>query len=270
MGYKLIALDIDGTIRSDEYPISPRTIKVMNDVRQAGAVVTVATGRTFTSAVRMSAELDIRSPIATFQGAHVADPISSEVFWQRSLTQDMTLLAMDALSSCGMEIMGQSGTEVFVLRKTPWIEGYGQRNNVDVRVLRDVQELAGMNPMRLVVVGAETRIRDLEGSLQSQFSASELHVTRSLPHFCEILHPEGGKDKALEWLCGYLDIKQDQTIAFGNGYNDVHMLRWAGMGVAIGGAVPEVLDVADSVAPPIEDDGAAQLLEGLLEKGLIG
>ena len=59
-------------------------------------------------------------------------------------------------------------------------------------------------------------------------------------------------------------------MAFGNGYNDVHMLRWAGLGVAISGAVPEVLEVADRVAPSIEDDGAAQVLEELLADGLIG
>ena len=99
---------------------------------------------------------------------------------------------------------------------------------------------------------------------------SRLHITRSLPHFCEILHPEGGKHKALEWLCVHLGIRQDETVAFGNGYNDVDMLRWSGLGVAIGGAVPEVLEVADMVAPPLEEDGAAQVLEDLLRRGLIG
>ncbi|MCH7626487.1 MAG: HAD hydrolase family protein [Chloroflexi bacterium] len=86
----------------------------------------------------------------------------------------------------------------------------------------------------------------------------------------EILHPASGKDKALEWLCGYFGIDQSETVAFGNGYNDVHMLRWAGLGVAISGAVREVLEVADRVAPSIEDDGAAQVLEELLADGLIG
>ena len=99
---------------------------------------------------------------------------------------------------------------------------------------------------------------------------SQLYITRSLPYYCEILHPEGGKDKALAWLCASLGIDQKETIAFGNGYNDVEMLKWVGLGVAIGGAVPEVLQVADRVAPPIEEDGAAQVLEDLLAKGLIG
>ena len=86
MGYRLIALDIDGTIRTNEYAISERTREAVANVRAAGADVTVATGRMFRSAVRASAELELTAPIASFQGAHVADPTTGEVLWHRPLT----------------------------------------------------------------------------------------------------------------------------------------------------------------------------------------
>jgi hydroxymethylpyrimidine pyrophosphatase-like HAD family hydrolase len=95
-------------------------------------------------------------------------------------------------------------------------------------------------------------------------------VTRSLPQFCEILHPKSGKDKALEQFCKRLSIGPEQVVAFGNGYNDVHMLRWAGLGVAIGGAVPQALAAADRTGPPVEEDGVAQVLEELLAQGMFG
>jgi hypothetical protein len=119
-----------------------------------------------------------------------------------------------------------------------------------------------------VAVGSEEEIPLLVAELGSRFD-SQLYVTRSLPHFCEILHPDGGKDKALSWLCRHLGVREEDTVAFGNGWNDVPMLRWAGLSVAIGGAVPEILEVADRIAPPIEEDGAAHMLEDLLDKGLI-
>ena len=122
---------------------------------------------------------------------------------------------------------------------------------------------------RLVVSGGENQIELLETYLQEQFGSS-LYVTRSLPYFCEVLHPDGGKDKALEWICEYLGIDRCETIAFGNGYNDVQMIQWAHLGVAVEGAVPDVIEVADSTVPPLEEDGVAQLLEDLLAKGLIG
>ena len=105
MGYRLIALDIDGTIRSSEYPLSERTRWAVARVRTAGAVVTLATGRMFSSALRSSAELNIAAPIASFQGAHIADPATGKVLWHRPLTAQMALAALDALAPWRMEVM---------------------------------------------------------------------------------------------------------------------------------------------------------------------
>ena len=181
----------------------------------------------------------------------------------------MAEAALDALASCGLEVLAHHGDEVYVSRLTEWVQAYGPRNRVKVNLVGDLMELTLNELTRLVVVGDEGEIERLERDLKARFDGS-LYVTRSLPHFCEILHPDGGKDKALAWLCGHLGVRQDETVSFGNGYNDVELLEWAGLGVAIGGAVPQVLDVADRVAPPVEEDGAAQVLEELLDLGLIG
>ena len=269
MGYKLVALDIDGTIRNNDYPLSDRTRRVIARVIEAGATVTLATGRSFRSALKPSAELNLTSPIASFQGAHLADPITGEVFWHQPLTAAMAHMALDALSSWTGEVIAYYGDQVYVNMTTPWLEAYEQRNEVQVNVLDDLHYVADLEPTRLVVVGEEDDIRTLERDLLARFD-SQLYVTRSLPHFCEILHPESGKHVALARLCDRLGVGKHETVAFGNGYNDVPMIRWAGLGVAIGGAVPEVLEVAARVAPPIEADGAAQVLEELLDQGLIG
>ena len=269
MSYRLVALDIDGTIRSDEHPLSDRTRRAIAQVMEVGAVVTVATGRMFWSAARACAELNLTSPIASFQGAHIADPATGEVLWHRPLTGDMSRAALDALDPWALEVVAYHQDQVYVAELTPWLEAYVQRNRVQVNVVEDLKELPVEELTRLVVVGGEDDIRRLEVDLKAKFD-SKLYVTRSLPHFCEILHPEGGKDKALAWLCDYFGVQRDETVAFGNGYNDVRMLDWAGLGVAIGGAAPEVLEVADRVAPPIEQDGVGQVLEDLLSLGLIG
>jgi Cof subfamily protein (haloacid dehalogenase superfamily) len=269
MGYRLIALDVDGTIRTQEHPLSDRTRKAIASVRNAGAIVTLATGRMFRSALRASAEISISAPIASSQGAHIADPATRQVLWHRPMTGDMGRAALDALSPLKLDVMGFYDDEVYVSRLTPWVEGYGQRNHVPVHEVGDLAQFAANELTRLVVVGEDAEIQRLEAEMKASFD-SRLHVTRSLPHFCEILHPDCGKDKALAWLCNHFGIRQDETIAFGNGYNDVHMLKWAGLGVAVGSAVAEVVAVADVVAPPVEEDGAAQVLESLLTQGLIG
>ena len=249
--------------------MSERTLQTVRRVEQAGAVVTLATGRSYLSAVRTSSELGLTAPIVSFQGAQVAYGKTGEVLWHLPLTEEMTRLALDVIPSDDrLDVVGYVSDDVVVLRMTDWVRAYGERTGVSVRVVDP--DVFMTSPMtRLVVRGEDEVIESLEAELKRSLNG-RVYVTRSLPYYCEILHPDGGKHKALEWLCGYLGIRREETVAFGNGYNDVHMLKWAGMSVAVDGSVPQVLEVADVVAPSMEDDGVARVLDGLLEQGLIG
>ena len=269
MGYKLIALDIDGTILSRDRALSDRTREAVAAVMARGAAVTLATGRMFRSAQRAGAELDIKTPIVSSQGAQVTDTTTGALLWHQPLTRQMARDALVAVEPSGMEVMAYRGETVYVRESTPRSEAYAERNRVDVQAVGDLKEIADSGLTRLVVVGDEAKIQSLEASLNAKFD-SRLYVTRSLAHFCEILHPMGGKDRALAWLCDYLGVTRDETVAFGNGYNDVRMVKWVSLGIAVGDAVSEVVEVADRVAPPFEEDGVAQVLEELLAQGLIG
>ena len=266
--FRLIALDVDGTIRDRDRGISERTRNAIRHARAQGAYVTLATGRTFQSALSASTDLQLTCPIVTFQGAHVAHS-DGEVLWHTPLTRDMTGAALEVLSDRPeFDIMAYLGDEVFVMDMSEWARDYGKRNSIPIRVV-DQSEIEDRPMTRLVVRGDDDSIESLESELNLLFDG-QMYVTRSLSYFCEILNPDAGKDKAIHWLCGHLEISPHQTLAFGNGYNDVQMLTYAGLGVAVDGAVPEVLDVADFVAPPMEDDGVARVIEHLLDNGLIG
>ena len=129
--------------------------------------------------------------------------------------------------------------------------------------------MAELDLTRFVVVGDDGDVEELERNIKPRLSAHVL-VTRSLPYFCEILHPRGGKEDALAWMCDYFGIERSETIAFGNGYNDIEMLEWVDLGIAVGDAVPEALEAADRIAPSFAEHGVAQVLEELLDEGLIG
>ena len=268
--FRLIALDIDGTIRDRERRISERTMRAISRVRDRGALVTLATGRTFRSAIEGCRDLRVSCPVITFQGAHVARPDGdNELLWHAPLTSEMTAAALDALRDRrGFDIMAYLSDDLYVMEMSDWAEDYGRRHALPIEVVAPADLI--VRPMtRLVVRGDEDDIADLVVELNAHFGDS-LYVTRSLPYFCEILNPDAGKDKAMRWLCRYLGISFSDTLAFGDGYNDVPMLRHAGLGVAVDGAVPEVLEVADFVAPPMEEDGVARVLERLLDEDMIG
>ena len=99
MSYRLIAVDIDGTIRSNEHPLSKRTCRALEAAREEGAIVTIVTGRMYLSAMHVTAELKLQSPVATYQGAHIADPVTHEVLWHQPLTSQMLSDTLDFLDS---------------------------------------------------------------------------------------------------------------------------------------------------------------------------
>ena len=269
MTYKLIAFDIDGTIRSNEYPISERTRTAIERVQASGAAVTLATGRMFISALESTDGLNITCPIVSFQGAHVAVPATGEVLWHRPLTTAMALAVLKAMESWKGEVLAYYGSDVYVDRQSEWVEAYAARNKGRVHVVDDLRPLASRGLTRLAAVCEGDSADEFQERLTSVLE-TPLYVTRSLPHFCEILHPETGKDKALAWLGAHLGIRREDTVAFGNGYEDSGMLRWAGLGVAVADGDPKAIQAADRVAPAVEEDGAAQVLEELLAEGLLG
>ena len=275
MGYKLIALDVDGTIRSVGSPIAERTRKAVDAAREAGAIVTLATGRAFRSAITNCAVLGIEAPIATSQGAYIAYPVSEEVLRHCPLTADAALAALDAVEAHAdydaVQVVAFYPERLYVDDMTEWAAGYGERTDIAVEHVGNLREVADMGITRIVAVGIDDydAVARVERSVKAELATQAL-VMRSLPYFCEILHPNGGKEDALAWMCDYFGIEHSETIAFGNGYNDIQMLEWVSLGIAVGDAVPEALAAADMIAPPFEAHGVAQALEELLDKGLIG
>ncbi len=269
MGYRLIGLDIDGTIRTADHPPSERTRRAIEAAKEAGAAVTLVTGRMFRSAIAATADIDITSPIVSFQGAHVADPKTGEVLHHLPLEPHMLARALDALDGWPREILVYVGDDVFANVLTPWVEAYGERNRGGVRIVSDLRTLAHDEPTRLAVLGDEDEIDGLDRRLNAALDG-DLFVTRSLPTLCEILHPGGGKRNGLRWLADHLGVPREQTVACGNGHEDIEMLRWAGFGVASHEAVPEARHAADVVARPIEEDGVAIVIEELLDRGELG
>ena len=162
MSYKLVALDIDGTIRSVERPITERTRQAIARVSEAGTVVTLATGRIFQSARASSSDLNLKSPIVSFQGAHVAFPCSGEVLWHRPLTRELIAEALDALRGWDVQTVAYHEDQIFVQETTEWVEAYAVRNQVKLNLVDDLTSRDVPEATRLVAVGDESHIEHLE------------------------------------------------------------------------------------------------------------
>jgi len=266
--YKIIALDIDGTLKGDSSLMSPYMTGILEECVARGAAVSVATGRSLKSALIFLKQAPMIETIISFQGALVSFEKGEKNVWETFLSNHDVSLSVDLLSEREVDIVAYAGDDVYVEKLTDWSKAYGERNGVKVVTVESIKEIP-RKLYRVLGVGDPEVIEVLEADLKSGY-ADKLYATRSLPHFCEILSIDAGKDKALEWMCSQFDVGVEEVIAFGNGFNDVEMLNWAGRGVAMEGGESVVFKVCDDTAKNPNEDGVALYLNNLLENDQIG
>ena len=129
-------------------------------------------------------------------------------------------------------------------------------------LVRDVQS----PPTKIVVTGDAGPIGDVPAMVDTHFNGA-LAAMHTYDHLCEIGHPDGSKGAALGHLARSLGVKREEVVAVGDSPNDIDMIEWAGLGVAMGNASEKVKSSADLVAKPVSEQGLAFLIEDILSKG---
>src|SRR5205807_2650216 len=131
--------------------------------------------------------------------------------------------------------------------------------------IADITSVYPQPCIKLAAVGEASSIREKRQELERLF-AGKLYITQSAPRLVEIMHPDVSKDKALRIITQRLGIVPEEVVAFGDNHNDIGMLRFAGLGVAMGNAHDEVKEAADYVTSSNTEEGVAAVIEKLLRK----
>ncbi len=255
-----MALDVDDTILDRSLVFSPRTRAAVRDVIDAGFMVTLSTGRMFQSALPYARELGIDLPLICYQGALVKDPVSGEVLFHQPVPLEAARQVIQIVRRWGLHINAYVDDNLYVERATPEAERYVRIARVSLHVVGDLLAFLKAPPTKLVVVSDEPTTDKVIGELRAVFGET-LYITESLPMFCEIAHPRCNKGTALEMLATHLGVAREEVVAIGDGLNDLEMVEWAGLGVAMGNAPLELKSAAGMVTRTVQEDGAAQALE---------
>jgi len=255
MTYRLLALDLDGTVMGRSSALSPRVKRVVERVLERGVVVTLATGRVFGSALPFAQELGLRTPIISSQGAMIRAPHKrplAEWTIPLALAQQLIAVAREA----GLKVSAYVGD-------TLCLEGLGSRvypPSVEVRVVGDLLSSLSGEPHKMRFEGDEEVVWALESLLSERFRGL-VNLARPDPFSLQATHPQASKGQGLAYLSRYLGIPREEVMAIGDYDNDVDMVAWAGLGVAVGNASPRLLAVADEIVPPLDKEGAAVAIE---------
>ena len=244
--------------------LRPRTREAIARVREAGAHVIVVTGRMVRSVLPYVAEAGLDDPVVCYQGAVVADPVGGEWLRHVPIPHAAALEAMAAVIDAGFHLNCYVDDELFVAEMTPQAEAYASFQHIPVHVVGDLRAWLDTDPTKLVAVGEPAALDALEAELKPRF-AGKLFVSKSLPHFLEFAHPDVSKGSGLGFVAERLGFGPDETVACGDGENDRELLDWAGVGVAVANAHPDILARADLVVPPAQEEGVAALMERYLD-----
>jgi Cof subfamily protein (haloacid dehalogenase superfamily) len=268
--YQLVALDLDGTALTSDGQISHRLLRAVREARARGVVVTVATARRWIGASPFAEALGVKGPIIIYDGALVRGFPSGEVALAHPLDPNVTQRAAEALVACGMQVVAQSsgvgGERILVnegAKNTHWMRAYLKnfKDQISYAPLSDFIRVAP-ETLRLVSFGPEKRLR---AALEALGDVSVGRQVLPLGSYgsgeLTVFSPEASKGSGLRWLAQRLGVPLEQTLAIGDGVNDLSMLRMAGLGVAMGNAAPEIRAEADAVTATNDQDGVALAIE---------
>ncbi len=263
MPIQLIATDLDGTLLNSQHQLTARTRETLKKAMRHGVHVVLATGRTWSAptAGRVVRELGLTLPGIFSQGLMIHNPDGS-IRYQRSIANERAAEVIRFSEAHHLHYYGASGATLFMQGENPFIvemmARYHEPSPKTVPSLLDILAAGSFN--KFVFIEEPERIAGLRDVLLPELCDGEALV-QTAPEFLEFLPSGASKGAALARLIEELNIPRDSVLAIGDAENDIEMLQVAGIGVAMGNAMPHVKEIADYITLSNDEDGVAEAVE---------
>jgi Cof subfamily protein (haloacid dehalogenase superfamily) len=272
---RLVLLDLDGTcLDLRDQSLHPRTRDAVRAAVRGGAIVVIASGRMYRSALPWARELEVTAPLVCYQGAVVramprdGDPEVDgvplgELLFEDGLAPDVALHALRAAREGGWHRQAYQDEQLLCEEDRPEAYLYARIAGVPITFVPDLEPRMQRGSTKFIcVVDGAPAVDECENAMRAAMGDSA-RVKRSLPPFVEVTDPRAGKGNALRRLCAHLGVDLADSVAVGDAPNDTDMLAVAGYAVAVEGARAEVLAAADATCPPPSQAGVALVLQRL-------
>lgn len=277
MAIKAIALDIDGTLTNDEKVVTARTRGALLAAQRSGVRLILSSGRPIQGLRALAAELDLPANgglLVAFNGAHVVDARTDEVLFDQPMDPSALASLVGHMREFDVIPWITEGSRLYVERGMRHVITYRgepldiveyERKMCDLELheVDDLLEVCGMPQDKLLCASEPEYLQQHWRAMYGPFT-DELSGMFTADFYFEFMAPGIDKGRALAGALPKLGIDASEVIAFGDGQNDVSMLRWAGTGVAMGNAVDEAKAAADMVTASNNDDGIALALAEFL------
>lgn len=272
--YRVIALDLDGTLLNSKKELSPNNRNALTRAAASGIEIVPTTGRFFDAMPEAVRSLDFVHYAITINVAQVYDVVHDEVLYHADIpylrgVEIMRYLdTLPVIYDCYMDGWGWM-TRSFYDAAEQFTKGNPRLLQMIRTLRKPVDELkayvlAKQRPLQKIQLFFQDMERREEELAHLPDVFPDMAISSSSPTNIEINCAQANKGAALQVLCDRLGIPISQSVAFGDGLNDVSMLRTAGVGVAMGNASAEIKANADRIAESCDNDGVAKMIERLL------
>jgi 5-amino-6-(5-phospho-D-ribitylamino)uracil phosphatase len=276
--YRMVAVDLDGTLLRHDGTMGERTRRALQAAVRRGITVAICTGRRFRTTLPILAELQLAVPVIVHGGQLIKDAGTHETLHHNYLTQELSLGAVKFLKAYGVTPivyvdLFTEGIDIYLDNERdghPFHLKYLEQNRSHCHFVGDVSNIFCPQTIHVGALADRASLERLDARLEREFGPSIRHLvmnnTNNDGAFLEIMTPGNSKWRALAVLIEKAGLTPEQVICIGDEINDLEMIRHAGLGVAMGNAIPAVKAVAAYVTRSNEEDGVAHVVEQFLLK----
>lgn len=264
MNYQIIVLDLDGTLTNSEKVITPRTKECLMEAQRRGKKVVLASGRPTYGVMPLAKELEMEKYggfILSFNGGMIINCQTMETVFSRTLPVESNQRIIDLAKEYGVNILTYDGDLIITPKADcPYVKKEAAINKLDVEQVDNFRECVTFPVVKFLMLDDGDYLATVEPRVKAALGR-DYSVYRSEPYFLEILPKGIDKAKSLERLLEGVGLKREEMIACGDGYNDLTMVQYAGLGVAMGNGVLPVRTAADYITLTNNEDGVAHVVE---------
>lgn len=261
---KALVLDIDGTLTNSKKEISAATRQAIQELMMRGQKVILASGRPTPGMRRYARELELDKYggyLLSFNGAKIVDCYTEEIIYQRLLPLTLLpgLYRFAKENGCGL-ITYLGNDVISAFPPDEYVELEARINGLPVKEKANFLEFVDFDINKCLMTAEPEKAELLEEQLQERYG-SDASIYRSEPFFIEIMPQNVNKAASLDKILPVLGVSREDTVCCGDGFNDISMIEYAGVGVAMGNAQQVVKDAADYVTASNDEDGLIQVID---------
>jgi Cof subfamily protein (haloacid dehalogenase superfamily) len=267
--YKLIAIDLDGTLLNSKKRISETNIKYIKEVIEKEVKVVVCSGRIYAGAKIFARQISVNDTLIACNGAIIKDIGTDEVLYYNSMNIPDCIRVIDICHELDIYFHVYIGDTMYTERLEFSSLFYWKRNQelpqdeqVDIRLVQNMYEVIEKNAgkvLKIVVISNDPNI--LADARKKVCCIDSVEVMSSDSNNFEVMNQGVNKGNALKFIAGKLGIKREEIIAIGDNENDYTMIEYAGLGVAMGNAEEKIKGIAKYVTCTNDQDGVAHCIK---------